>query len=154
MNKVDECRELVKTLQEQFPDSDRLALIHSSLQIKEKQPAKSEELLKIFAAKHPNSVHIQLSLAQLQLNKGNVAGAISGLQSITSLKNKPALVATLVYLYEQQHDVENATKTFDEYLSWLESQKGQDEDTYIKILKAYANFKLKHKKIQRGNNYL
>jgi len=37
MNKGDQCRELVTTLQEQFPDNERLVLILSALYVKEKK---------------------------------------------------------------------------------------------------------------------
>jgi hypothetical protein len=45
--KGEQCRELVKLLQDQFPDSDRLALVLASLLYKEKKHSQSEDLLKV-----------------------------------------------------------------------------------------------------------
>jgi len=145
MSKGDQCRELVNQLQEQFPNNDRLALISASLLLKEKKAVKAEELLKEFAEQHPdNSIRVQLSLAQLHLDKGNIQLAISTLQSISSLKTKPKMVATLVSLFEQVRDIAGAIRTLDEYASSAsQTQKGDEE--YLNILKESANFKLKHK---------
>jgi len=149
MNKGDECSKLLAPLQKQYPDSDRLALISSALLHKKdkKNATASEELLKTFAAQHPeNSTRVQLSLAQLRLSKGEVQEAISTLQSINSLKNKPGMVATLVTLYEQTNQIDAAMKVFDDYCDDLASQKNKDEDAYLRALKENANFKLKHRK--------
>jgi len=102
--------------------------------------------LKDFVKGHPESIRVQLTLAQLSLVKGDIPAAISALESITSLKNRPAMVATLVSLYEQSHRVDVAIKIFDDYVGLLESSNEKDNETYIKILKENGNFKLKHKR--------
>jgi len=86
----------------------------------------------------------------LHLSKGNIPGAILALNCIKSLKNKPAMIATLVYLYEKANDIDNALKTFDEYLNWWVSQKERDEDMYLKILKENGNFKLRHHRFKEA----
>jgi len=144
MNKMDECRDMVKQLQESFPNSDALALIQASLLMKEKKNAKAEEFLNNFATQNPNdSLRVQLSLAQLHLNKGDIKSTIQVLESISQLKNKPGFVNTLVTLYEQIHDIDGALRTLDQYADWWTSQKQRNEEDYIRILKENANFKLK-----------
>jgi len=136
MNKRDECRELVRILEDQFPENDRLNLILASLLFKEKKFVKSEELLKNYAIAHPeNSLLIQLSLSQFQLNKGNIPLCISLLESITNLKYKPGMVGTLIALREQIGEIDKAIQTFDEYVTWLSQQTDVDQDIYIQILK-------------------
>jgi len=80
----------------------------------------------------------------VQLIKGNILSAISVLESITNLKNKPTMVATLVQLYEQLHNIDGAMKIIDEYLNWLESQKEKNEEALVNALKYSAKFKLRH----------
>lgn len=63
---------------------------------------------------------VQLSLAQICLDKGNIPDAIAALQSLSSLKNKPGLVATLVSLYEQCNNIDAAIKVFDDYVASLQ----------------------------------
>jgi len=137
MKQSDQCRELVKFLEEQFPNNDRLALVSSALLYKENKVSKSEELLKSYASSNPDqSIRVLLSLAQLYLSKDNLAEAIKTLESITSLKKKPAYIATLVTLYEQAGNFEAAIKLWDDYCNDL--QKG-DEDIYIQALKKMQN---------------
>jgi len=117
---------------------------------KEKKVGKSEELLKSFADQYPeDSLIVQLSLAQLQLSKGNIKEAIGTLSSIKSVKNKPGMVATLVSLYEEIHEIDEAIKVLDEYTAWWGSQQN-DEEEYIKLLKENANFKLRHKRFKEA----
>jgi len=153
MNKTDQCRELVKMLEEHFSDSDWLALINAALLYKEKKISKSEELLKTFAKDHPtNSVRVQLCLSQLYLNKGDINATIEALQNIEALRNKPKMVATLASLYEQTKNINGAVKVLDDYCNWLASQKQRDDELYVQTLKNVANFKLKHKKFKEASD--
>lgn len=146
MDKANDSKELVKNLQEQFPDSERFPLILSALFYKEKKADQSKSLLEEFARQHPDSLLVQLSIAQLCLEKGNFPLAISALEAITSLRNKPAYAATLVSLYEKVNNVEGAIKVLDELISSYESQKTRDPETFAKILRESGSFKLRYKR--------
>jgi len=151
MHKGDQCRELVKLLSEQFPDSEELNLILASLLWKEKKIGKCEELLTGFANDHPNnSLKIQLSLAQVHLNNGNFVGCIKALESISQLRNKPRFVGTLVGLYEQLRDINGALQILDAHMAWWDSLKQKNQEEYIKVLKYVANFKLNHKRFKEA----
>ena len=155
MNKGDQCRELVKLLQDQFPESEHLTMILASLLFKEKKPQKAEEILKQFATQHPDaSLRVQLSLAQMQLSNGNIAETINMLKSIKSIQLTPGLIAALVTLYEQTHKYDEAIEAFDQYIASLESQmknnNTMDQDKYIQALKENACFKLKHRKYKQA----
>jgi len=107
--------------------------------------------LKNYATSHPDqSLLIQLSLSQMQLNKGNIPQCISILESIVPLKNKPGVISTLVALREQIGDIDGAIQTFDQYLNWFGEQKDLDQERYIKLLKESGNFKLKHSKYKEA----
>ncbi len=110
-------------MQDQFPENDRLVLVSASLLWRQKKNPQSIELLQSFAKDHPDqSLRVQLSLAQLQLEKGNTTEALSLLESIASLRNKPGMIATLVSLHEQLGNIDVAIKVFDDYTASLEVQ--------------------------------
>jgi len=124
MNKGEQCREHIAALQQVFPDSDRLALISAALLMKQNKLPQSEELLKNFAEQHPeSSLRVQLSIAQLHLQKGNPKAAIAALEAVPQLRTKPGVAATLVSLYEQVNDIDNAVKVYDEYCATQEGLK-------------------------------
>jgi len=151
MNKGEQCREVITSLQQIFPDSDRLALISAALLMKQNKLPQSEELLKNFAEQHPeSSLRVQLSIAQLHLQKGNPKAAIAALEAVPSLRTKSGVAATLVSLYEQVNDIDNAMKVFDEYCASLEGLKEKEEDRYVKYLKENANFKLRHRRYREA----
>jgi len=147
----DQCRELVKLLQEKFPESTRLALILAALLLKEKKFSQCEEFLKDFIRQHPSRCRrVQLSLAQLYLMKGNISETIKTLESIVSLRNQPGMVATLVVLYERARNIDSAMKTLDDYVSVLDLQQLKDDRILVQALKASALFKLKHRRFKEA----
>jgi signal recognition particle subunit SRP72 len=47
LNKGDECNQLLKSLKEQYPKNDRLALVEAALLSRQKKAEQSEELLRV-----------------------------------------------------------------------------------------------------------
>jgi predicted Zn-dependent protease len=120
---IKEFKESTQALLEQYPESPTPVLFLASLEIREKNYAEAKNILSRYLETHPDSLPVKLSLAQLQLITGNTKDAIRILESLGTLRHRPVLVATLVNLYEQQNDLENANRIFDESLSFWESQR-------------------------------
>jgi len=147
MNKYDQCRDTVNSLQQRYPDSDVPALIGASLLFKEKKIDKAKEKLQEFATAYPkSSTKVQIALAQMELQQGNIKDCIITLKSITALAKKPAMIATLVKLYEQIHDNDGAIQVLDEGLKNLK----ENNDGYLQILRKNAEFKMNCKRYKEA----
>lgn len=99
---ADQCRELVKTLQAKYPDEDSLPIVLAALHYRDKKISDAEAILNGFIGQHPNSVKVQLCLAQLYLERGNIQAAIQTLNQIDSLKNKPGLRTSIPSYFCQE----------------------------------------------------
>jgi len=146
MGKPDQAREVIKGLQSEVPDSDYVALLESSILFKDKQIKESQELLQKFVKDHPNAsnLRLMLSLAQIQLEKGDVQAAIEILEAVPDKIQKAGIVATLVTLYDKLDDIKNAVRVLEEHTQWLDSQKDNNNADSTKFLKQCAAFQLKH----------
>eukprot|EP01119_Soliformovum_irregulare_P014784 TRINITY_DN4070_c0_g1_i1.p1 TRINITY_DN4070_c0_g1~~TRINITY_DN4070_c0_g1_i1.p1 ORF type:complete len:673 (-),score=256.53 TRINITY_DN4070_c0_g1_i1:44-1975(-) len=147
MGKQDQAREVIKSLETEFgTGSDLVALLESSILFKNGQIAESQELLQKYVQKNPknSNLRLMLSLAQIQLEKGDVQSAIRILESIPERNQKAGIVATLVTLYDKLEDVQGAVKIMDEHTQWLDSQKDNSSENSTKFLKQCAAFQLKH----------
>eukprot|EP00164_Ancoracysta_twista_P005066 GFYU01006896.1.p1 GENE.GFYU01006896.1~~GFYU01006896.1.p1 ORF type:complete len:642 (+),score=248.21 GFYU01006896.1:58-1983(+) len=153
MGKLEQCREVLHTLRDQYPDSEMPCLISAALHAKQKKFAKCEDVLKSYIAKHSDScLRTQLTLAQIQLNESNTRGAIETLKSIDPLQHKPGMVATLVSLFETLNDIEGASKCLNLAVEYWENKSatGKDkkvvEETKKLIMRETAKFKAKYNK--------
>jgi signal recognition particle subunit SRP72 len=143
MNKNDECRELLKLFEAEFPQSEFVPIILSSLQYRDRKVQKAEQILKEWIDANPkNCTRAQLSLAQLYFSQDNITAVVETLESIETLKQTPAMVTTLARLCEQTGDLEAAIKILDE---GFERVSKADDDSTAQIMKKSADFKIKNK---------
>jgi signal recognition particle subunit SRP72 len=146
--KFDDLNKLVKTLD---PTSEFTVLIQAATLIKKGQTNKAIETLResIRASlrEAPSSstsaIRIQLSLAQIQMSQGNIKEAIGILKSITSIQHEPAMLATLVTLYQKVGELGSALAHLDEVAAKLmQNKKTMDVAQVTAILKKSADLKL------------
>eukprot|EP01098_Paradermamoeba_levis_P009981 TRINITY_DN4183_c0_g2_i1.p1 TRINITY_DN4183_c0_g2~~TRINITY_DN4183_c0_g2_i1.p1 ORF type:complete len:696 (-),score=300.27 TRINITY_DN4183_c0_g2_i1:40-2127(-) len=154
MNKAEQCREILAGMD---PKSPMTTLLNASLLHREKKTAEALNLLKKYLEEHSNddNLSIQLTLAQLHLASNDIKGVISILESIKSIENRLATVASLVYLYEQQKDLDGAIAVLDRAVDWWtdvvnKSKSEEKEDLYMELLKHNANFKFKHGRYEQA----
>jgi signal recognition particle subunit SRP72 len=158
MNKGDQVRELIQSLQQQFPEEsdgdEGLTLITASLLLREKKNEEVQTLLQNYAKQHRESIRVPLSLAQIYLSRGDIPKVIATLEDMDdTFKNRPGIVAARVALYEKLGDINAAIRTLDDCIAWYESRKDRSEDmdeAYISILRASGEFKLKHKHYEQA----
>lgn len=117
----DKCRDLLATLTKEFPTNVQMALAQAAVLARDKARLKdAEEVLRDWlrandATASPDAIQsVYLGLAHLALMRGDVSAAIRELTTLAAksksagLQHKPALVATLVALYERNNDLEGA----------------------------------------------
>jgi len=150
--KAGESIEVAQSLHKDFPNSEFPVLVLASLYYRENNFEKCNEVLNEYISSFPkNCLQSQLSLAHIPLSRGDLTQAIQLLQQIPSLAHKPALVATLVALYERVKDTAAATRVFDQALAfWSQKIEARDASqslsraTFLLLLEKAAHFKLKH----------
>lgn len=77
-------------------------------------------------------------MAQMNLNQNLIGPAVKILMGIEKLKNKPAMVSTIVSLQKQMNDIDGAIQFLDDVIMSM-----TDKDThYIAILRGNADLKM------------
>ncbi|KAI7894903.1 uncharacterized protein EV154DRAFT_437638 [Mucor mucedo] len=156
-NKYSACRDQAQKLTEKYPDNDNLYLILASATYHQHKAAKAVDELKKYSEKKPSSLAIRFATIQLQLLESQPAAALSTLESyLESVKDdkkayyKPAVVALLVWLYEQTGQSEKAMETLDEASKVWKSDSSFKSDTVAptSTIKQTAAFKLKTGRFQ------
>jgi signal recognition particle subunit SRP72 len=146
--KFDDLSKLVKTLD---PTSEATTLIQAATLIKKGQTNKAIETLREFVratlrdapSSSTSALRVQLSLAQIQLNQGNMKETIAILKSITSIQQEPAYLSTLVILYQKIGELGSALSLLDETASKLmTNKKTMDVAQVTTILRKSADLKL------------
>lgn len=139
MNKSEECKQLLDSLTHSYPNNDLYPILSSAILQKEKKIEESQALLNNFIAKHPEiAVNSSLVLAQQHINRGEVIPAIKILTGIEKLKNKPAMVCTIVSLLKQIGDFDGAIRVLDEMVKASNEKDGY----YLTILRGNADLKM------------
>ncbi|KAI8639069.1 hypothetical protein BD408DRAFT_422081 [Parasitella parasitica] len=149
--KYSACRDQAQKLIEKYPDNDNLYLILASATYHQHKAAKAVEELKKYSEKKPFSLAIRFATIQLQLLESQPAAALATLESfLASVKDnkssyyKPALIALLVWLYEQTGQPEKAMETLDEASSiWKNEKSFTSTAAPTSTIKQTAAFKLK-----------
>jgi len=113
MNKSDHCKELLATLEKEFPSSSQPYLLRAALLQRAKQLKQCEESLEAAAASHPSPTAAILTLAQLHLQAKDVPKALATLRRADALLHQPGMVGTLVSLHEGAGQAEAAAACFD-----------------------------------------
>ncbi|KAL0141371.1 hypothetical protein V8B55DRAFT_1488735 [Mucor lusitanicus] len=150
-HKYSACRDQAQKLIDKYPDNDNLYLILASATHHQHKAAKAVEELKKYAEKKPASLAIRFATIQLQLLESQPAAALSTLESyLATVKGdkssyyKPALIALLVWLYEQTGQSEKAMETLDEASSvWKNDASFTSTAAPTSTIKQTAAFKLK-----------
>ncbi|CEP18307.1 hypothetical protein [Parasitella parasitica] len=149
--KYSACRDQAQKLIDKYPDNDSLYLIVAGATFHQHKAARAVEELKKYAEKKPSSLAIRFATMQLQLLESQPAAALATLESyLASVKGdrssyyKPALIALLVWLYEQTGQSEKAMETLDEASSmWKNDSSFAATAAPTSTVKQTAAFKLK-----------
>lgn len=151
--KYSACRDQALKLVEKYPDNDDLYLILASATYHQHKAAKAVEELKKFAEKKPLSLPIRFATLQLQLLESQPTAALSTLENyLKSVEDdkkayyKPAIVALLVWLYEQTGQSEKAMEILDDASSVWKNDKAFESTAAaapLSTIKQTAAFKLK-----------
>lgn len=118
MNKHEQCKEILATLEKEFPSSSAPDLQRAAVLQRAKQHKQCVEVLEAAASAEPASgkspLAALLTLAQLQLQAQDKAKALTTLgRANAALQAKPGYVGTLVALHEKLGHVDEAAKCFD-----------------------------------------
>lgn len=143
---------------EKYPGNDDLCLILAAVSAHQNKNSKALADLESFAKKQPQSLAIHFAIIQLQLieSKHSAAlatleGYLQGVKSQPELYYQPALIALLVWLYEQTGQSERAMQTLDDASSqWKSGTSSTSSKPPSSILKQTAAFKLKARRFQEA----
>ncbi|KAI8381198.1 uncharacterized protein BYT42DRAFT_604206 [Radiomyces spectabilis] len=150
------CRDAAQKLLDKYPNDDKLYLILAAATYHQHKAEAAVDELKKYAEKNPASLAIRFATIQLQLLSSQPAAALTVLTSyLTHVgeDNKkdfyqPAVVALLVWLYEQTGQSEKAMETLDKASLYWKTDKALAFTTSTSILKQTATFKLKSGRYQ------
>ncbi|KAG2216271.1 hypothetical protein INT45_002916 [Circinella minor] len=152
MNKYDACRDLAQRLIQKYPENETLYLVLAAATYQQHKAEAAVEELKKYAEKNPKSLALRFATIQLQLLQSRPAAALQTLESYLSLidqqKNKkeyyqPAIIALLVWLYEQTGQSDKAMDTLDKASAYWKMDKEFDSTAApTSIMKQTASFKL------------
>ncbi|KAI8100095.1 uncharacterized protein BX664DRAFT_33544 [Halteromyces radiatus] len=168
MNKHGSCKEIIQRLIKQYPNMDELYLILTAATYHQQEKAdKALDELKAIAKQHPKSLAIRFATIQLELLSSQPASALKTLENYMDQvqddkeAHRPAVVALLVWLYEQTGQAEKAMKTLDQASNYwkqhhqhmnsnLPSLQSSSHSATPSILKQTAAFKLKTGRFQEA----
>eukprot|EP01052_Picozoa_sp_SAG31_P005208 SAG31_NODE_225_length_19846_cov_19.057983_18_plen_309_part_00 len=146
MDKTKEAREEINAHAAKFPKSEHSALLSAALAHRQKRPATLEKVLTQYlsnsAGTDAGRVQVQLTLAQHYCEEKKWQEAVDTLVSIDPLQHQPAMVATLVAMYGQMMQRDNAIATLDNAVEHWRRQ-GDNEAVLTVLLKEAAAYKLK-----------
>lgn len=135
MDKYEECKQILINLKELYPESDIPALLISSMNYREK---KFEEAISIL--QDYKSEKSLLTLAQMQLIKGNVKESIEVLEKL-SIKFEPSVVAAICSLHYRLNQMDKANDFLNlSTLFW--ENKNQEKEKILLLESAKLKMKL------------
>ncbi|CEG82011.1 Putative Signal recognition particle subunit SRP72 [Rhizopus microsporus] len=152
------CRDQAQKLIDKYPDNDSLYLVLASTTYHQHKASKAIEELKKYTEKKPTSLAIHFAAIQLQMLESQHKAALETLQHYLNgvADNKqeqyrPAIVALLVWLYQQTGQPEKAMETLDKAASiWKSDDSFASTHTPTSIVKQTAAFKLKAGRLQEA----
>jgi signal recognition particle subunit SRP72 len=141
---------------EKYPGNDDLYLILAAVSAHQNKISKALSDLESFAKKEPQSLAIRFAIIQLQLIDSKHSAALdtlenylNGVKSQPEVYYQPALIALLVWLYEQTGQSERAMETLDNAsVQWKQGTSSTSSKPPSSILKQTAAFKLKAGRFQ------
>lgn len=121
LNQLEQCRELLGSLEALNANSDFTILVKVALLSRERKSTACIETLEAHLGSNPNSgVLLYNTLAQLHMSQGHINKVCAALASIPSLSKYLGAVSTLVSLYTSSGDVDSAVGVLDPAVSyWL-----------------------------------
>jgi signal recognition particle subunit SRP72 len=100
-NATKECGRALAKLEKEFEGSELPTLVRAALLARERRMEECRALLQAHAAEHPKTAAlVQLTLAQLQVNEGDRAGAARTLESVDGAHRLLGVVGSIVRLCE------------------------------------------------------
>ncbi|XP_014675381.1 PREDICTED: signal recognition particle subunit SRP72-like [Priapulus caudatus] len=145
-NQSEQCRKSSNRLQAEQPASDIPHLILVAQLCKEKQVNKAIQYLQNYVTKSESSSRsLQLTLAQLHLQLGNLGQACELLQSLGEISHKPGVVSALVALYSSLENTEAASEVLMNAVKWYKEHDPTSPDLGV-IIRESAQFHLRHGK--------
>ncbi|KAH8552816.1 hypothetical protein BGW37DRAFT_518783 [Umbelopsis sp. PMI_123] len=156
MHKYNACTDITQKLLEKYPGNDDLYLILAAVSAHQNKISKALSDLESFAKKEPQSLAIRFAIIQLQLIDSKHSAALdtlenylNGVKSQPEVYYQPALIALLVWLYEQTGQSERAMETLDNAsVQWKQGTSSTSSKPPSSILKQTAAFKLKAGRFQ------
>jgi signal recognition particle subunit SRP72 len=147
---------LTQKLLEKYPGNEDLYLILAAVSAHQNKNSKALSDLESFAKAEPQSLAIRFAIIQLQLVDSKRGAALETLESyLNGVKSQPevyyqpALIALLVWLYEQTGQSERAMQTLDDASAqWKKGTSSSSTKPPSSILKQTAAFKLKAGRFQ------
>lgn len=140
---------MAQRLIEKYPDNDSLYLIIAAATYQQHKAGKAVEELKEYSRKRPESLAIRFAAIQMQLLQSQPAAALETLESYVTEKSnpkasyKPALVALLVWLYEQTGQSGKAYEVLEKAAAYWKTDEDFSSIPRTSILKQTAALKLK-----------
>ncbi|KAI9495305.1 hypothetical protein BDB00DRAFT_814071 [Zychaea mexicana] len=151
-NKYDACRDSAQRLIQKYPENETLYLVLAAATYQQHKAEAAVDELKKYAEKNPKSLALRFATIQVQLLQSRPAAALATLQSYLSViddeKNKkeyyqPAVIALLVWLYEQTGQSDKAMETLDQASAyWKKDKAFVSQAPSTSIMKQTAAFKL------------
>ena len=143
---------MAQRLIQKYPENETLYLVLAAATYQQHKAEAAVEELKKYAEKNPKSLALRFATIQLQLLQSRPAAALQTLESYLSMidqqKNKkeyyqPAIIALLVWLYEQTGQSDKAMDTLDKASAYWKTDKEFDSTgAPTSIMKQTASFKL------------
>ena len=148
INQLEQCRELLGSLEALDANSDFTVLVKVALLNRERKNAACIETLDTHLRSKPNSnVLLYTTLAQLHMSQGHVDKVCSVLSSIPSLSRNLGAVSVLVSLYTSAGDIDSAIGVLDLAVTyWLKQPKTAATNNSIthQVMMENARYKLQH----------
>ncbi|XP_024524468.1 signal recognition particle subunit SRP72 [Selaginella moellendorffii] len=146
-NKLNQARELIPSLVEEYSGSSMPVVLKACLSLKEGKIDLAEEVLGEYAEKNSEStVEPLLLCAQARTTAGHYLEAADVLRKATDIRHMPAIVATAVDLKERGGDVQGAQTILLESVKWWEDSMEETRDEIVELLlHEAAKLKLKTK---------
>jgi len=132
-NQLDQCRKSIQHLSKKFPSSAaETALLMAALHCREKKVQKAVDVLKEFAASHPDqSLVLSFTLAQLLLAQGHMSQACYTLRAMGDVTYSLGVTSALVTLYLSMEDKDSAITVLQWAIKWHRKNKSSTLRTLI-----------------------
>lgn len=147
LNQLEQCRELLGSLEALNTNSDFTILVKVALLSRERKTTACIETLEAHLRSNPNSaVLLYTTLAQLHMNQGHVDKVCAVLASIPSLSKYLGAVSTLVSLYTGSGDIDSAVGVLDPAVSyWLKQPESSSNGATARLVMVEsARYNLHH----------